>query len=43
MIALPRSLWIAAAVIVSVIAFLAIIFGLALVYYRIFGSLAGNA
>ena len=43
MIALPRILWTAAAIILSVIAFLAIILGLAFAYYRMFGSLAGNA
>jgi hypothetical protein len=43
MIALPRSLMIVAAIILTVIAFLAIVFGVALVYHGIFGSLAGNA
>jgi hypothetical protein len=43
MIAVPRSLWIAVAIIISVIAFLAVIFGFAVVYRLIFGSLAGNA
>ena len=40
MIALPRSLWIAAAILVSVIAFLAAIFGFALAYHRMFGALS---
>jgi hypothetical protein len=43
MIALPRSLMIVAAIILTVIAFLATVFGVAVLYYRIFGSLAGNA